>query len=157
MGNKSVFRLALLFSLAVAFSFCSSPGGQANQKVLDAESAVEVSVLNPNGDSELALLMRKLFEDADSLRSKIKDGTGNISEDYILAIQKSHTATPTDHDVQDEQFHAMNKMLLSQANDLMGAKDNHVEKFNAMVGRCIDCHNTVCPGPITRIEKLYIK
>lgn len=123
---------------------------------MEAEECVEVSEVNPNGDSELALLMRKLFDDADSLRLAIQAGTGNISQEYIEAIEQCHTATPTDPDVKSVDYHAFTNLLVMEAVELMNAEDNRVGHFNSMVGKCIDCHNTVCPGPIKRIKKLYI-
>lgn len=146
-----------LFFLGALFTSCSSSGEGPSNKLLEAEKSVEVSDLNPNGDSELAMLMRQLYEGADSVKSLIKQGTGNVSEDYINSIEECWTATPTDADVKDDQFFAMNDLLMHEAQVLLSSEGNHVKEFNSMVGRCIDCHNTVCPGPIDRIKKLYIK
>lgn len=156
--NRIVSQLCIFVIPLAVFSFCSSPVETNNkQSAIEAEECVEVSEVNPNGDSELALLMRKLFEDADSLRSAIQAGTGNIDEDYIKAIEQCHTATPTDPDVKSVDYQAFTNLLAMEAKTLMNAEDNHVEHFNSMVGKCIDCHNTLCPGPIKRIKKLYIK
>lgn len=117
---------------------------------------VEVSAINPNGDSELALLMRNLYFEADSIKKLIVNDEGNISDEFIAELERIHTASPTDPEVKTAQFTAFNELMINQAKALKETTDNKKELFNQFVNRCIDCHQVVCPGPIKRIKKLVI-
>ena len=74
-------------------------GNEVKQEVITDASLVEVSETNPNGDSELALLMRKMFEDGEDIKKLITNNEGNITEEYIAELEKIHTAIPTDANV----------------------------------------------------------
>ena len=110
----------------------------------------------PNKDSELALLMRKMYLDADSIKQLIVTQTGTISDDFIVELENVHTAKATDPEVKTAQFDAFNKSLIIQAKAIQDNPENQVEEFNQLVNRCIDCHQSFCPGPIRRIKKLKI-
>lgn len=125
------------------------------EEMLDI-AKVEVSETNPNGDSELALLMRKMFEDGEDIKALITNNEGNITEEYIQELERIHTATPTDEDVKTPEFEAYTKLMIEEANVLFSSDSNRVQGFNSLVNRCIDCHQSFCPGPIKRIKKLTI-
>ncbi len=125
------------------------------EELLDV-SKIEVSETNPNGDSELALLMRKMFEDGEDIKALITNNEGNITQEYIQELERIHTATPTDADVKTPEFEAYTKLMIEEANVLFSSDSNRVQGFNNLVNRCIDCHQSFCPGPIKRIKKLTI-
>ena len=50
--------------MASLFFACAEKSDKQLEKSCEAEN-VELSAINPNGDSELALLMRQLYLDAD--------------------------------------------------------------------------------------------
>ena len=134
-------------------------GGCKNEQSEKASTTnhLVVSDVNPNGDSELALLMRALFKDADSFRVLIAHGEGNINKEFVEKIEQSHEAIPTQPEMKPAEFEAFNQLLLNEATEMMESDTVSVEKFNAMVDRCMDCHRSVCPGPTKRIKKLYIR
>tara|TARA_B100000809_G_C15125240_1_gene525970 strand:+ start:756 stop:1220 length:465 start_codon:yes stop_codon:yes gene_type:complete len=115
-----------------------------------------VSSDTPNKDSELALLMRKMYLDADSIKQLIVNNTGTISDGFIAELETVHIAKATDPDVKTAEFDAFNKSLVNQAKAIQENPENQVEEFNKLVSRCIDCHQSFCPGPIKRIKKLRI-
>ena len=117
---------------------------------------VKVSPINPNGDSELALLMRKMYDDADSIKKLITNNEGNITKEYIDELERIHTAIPTDKKVKTPEFEAYTKLMVNEANALFGNEANKAEGFNSLVNRCIDCHKSFCPGPIDKIKKLSL-
>jgi hypothetical protein len=117
---------------------------------------VEVSPINPNGDSELALLMRKMYNDADSIKKLITNNEGNITKEYIAELERIHTAIPTDANVKTPEFEAYTKLMIEEANALFSNETNKAEGFNNLVNRCVDCHQSFCPGPIKKIRKLTI-
>lgn len=114
------------------------------------------SAINPNGDSELALLMRQMYYDADSIKQNIINDNGNVTDEFITALEKVHTANPTDPNVKTPEFEAFNKLIITQAKATQADVNDKISGFNAIVSRCIDCHQSFCPGPIVRIKKLEI-
>lgn len=116
---------------------------------------VKLSPINPNGDSELALLMRQLFYDTDSLKQLVVIEGKEVPQDFIDALERVHTAKPTDPNVKTDEFKAYNDLMINAAKGLSEA-ENKTEAYNQFLNRCIDCHKVVCPGPIKRIKKLVI-
>lgn len=139
-----------IFSLL--FIACNSNTTEENCETKE----VEVSPINPNGDSELALLMRKMYNDADSIKQLITNNEGNITQEYIVELERIHTATPTDAEVKTPEFEAYTKLMIEEANALFSNETNKAEGFNNLVNRCVDCHQSFCPGPIKKIRKLTI-
>lgn len=152
-------RFSVSFLALILFIVSCNQGKQAekNTEAVIDESSVQVSETNPNGDSELAILMRTMFEEGEKIKTQIVSGEGNISPEYIEMIEKCHTAVPTDPDVKTEEFTAFNNLLSIEANKLLIPETDIKAGFNEMVNRCMDCHDTFCPGPMKRIRKLYIK
>lgn len=146
----------ILGCFLVSFFVACSSEGDKSEATCEADG-VEVSAINPNGDSELALLMRQLFYDADSLKQLIITKEGNITDEFIAEIERVHTAIPTDPEVKTEEFKAFNNLLINEAKAVQKNTENKAEAFNQLVNRCIECHQVVCPGPIKRIKKLIIK
>ena len=115
------------------------------------------NAVNPNGDSELALLMRQMYLEAAKIKENIVRGEGNVTPAFIMALEEVHSAVPTDPSVKTPDFEAFNKLLIFQAKAIQADENTKISEFNALVDRCIDCHKSFCPGPIVRIKKLEIK
>jgi hypothetical protein len=122
------------------------------------QTATNSSVVenHPNKDSELALLMRKMHADADSIKQLIVTNEGTISKEYIAALEKIHTAIPTDANVKTPEFKAYTELMVNEANALFSNEQNKKEGFNNLVDKCVQCHQSFCPGPIKKINKLRI-
>jgi hypothetical protein len=153
MQNK-MKKLILGCFLASLFFACNSDAEKEMKKVVKTVKVVSSDA--PNKDSELALLMRQLYLEADSIKQLIITETGTISDDFIRELETVHTAKPTDPDVKTAEFEAFNQSLINQAKAIQDNPENQVEGFNILVNRCIDCHQSYCPGPIKRIKKLRI-
>lgn len=150
--NKSILIIITIGCLWVPF-FMSCVGS----KIEDIDSViVDVTVNNPNEDSELTLLMHQVYEDADSIKSAIKEGTGSITEEFIEELEYVHKAIPSDPKLSNSIFTAFNELIIIEAKALQTTTINKTEGFNKLVNRCIDCHKIFCPGPIPRIKKLKI-
>ncbi len=140
--------------LASLFFACNSEPKTTTKTVV--KKVVKQADISPNKDSELALLMRKMYLDSDSIKELIVAKKGTISDAYISVLEEVHGAIPTDPDVKTPEFDAFNKSLINQAKVLQKKSINQTEEFNRLVNRCIDCHQSFCPGPIKRIKKLRI-
>ena len=110
--------------------------------------------INPNGDSELALLMRDMFEESDSLKQLVLDGK-QLSG--LTKYQEIHSAIPTDPDASGPMFEAFATSYIESIKALEASDSTTVFNFNNMVDQCMNCHTEFCPGPKKRIRKLYIK
>lgn len=105
-------------------------------------------------DSELALLMRQLTEETDSIRAAIVAG-----EEHPLwsRIRDLHTATPTDSTSAGPVFEGFTAAFIGSVKDMQRSDTAQTKYFNAVIDRCMDCHAEFCPGPMKRIRKFYVR
>lgn len=115
---------------------------------------VKTRPINPNGDSELALLMRNMFEESDSLKNLVLDGK-NLSG--LQKFEDIHSAVPTDPDVTGPVFEAFAQNYIESIKALETSDSSAIFNFNNMIDQCMNCHTEFCPGPKKRIKQLYIK
>lgn len=109
--------------------------------------------INPNGDSELALLMRDMFDESDSLKQMVLEGK-QLSG--LKKYEEIHSAIPTDKDVSGPVFDAFAKNYIESIKALEASDSSAVFNFNNVVDQCMNCHTEFCPGPKKRIKQLYI-
>jgi len=102
------------------------------------------------------LLMRKMYAETDSIKQLIITNEGIISKEYIASLEKIHTAIPTDANVKTPKFKAYTELMVNEANALFSNEQNKKEGFNNLVDKCVQCHQSFCPGPIKKINKLRI-
>ncbi len=109
---------------------------------------------NPNGDSELALLMREMCDDAMLAKQKIERGE---TTKLAAAAEKMFTVRPTEPEKQaSPEFKVFADSYLSAVKILENsAPAESPEHFKNVVTACINCHESLCPGPVKRIKKLY--
>ena len=112
--------------------------------------------LNPNGDSELALLMRMMNDSTAAIKELVAQG--KLPDKFPEAFLKIHTAKPTDQTVKTEEFEAFAASYVEGLKQLYHSSPSELEtNYNSLVQRCINCHQSVCPGPIKAIKKLKIE
>ena len=115
----------------------------------------KTGILYPNNDSELTLLMRDMYDYYDSLKVNIEKGDipsefRNFSEIHqAVATQPSKSESPL--------FKVMSTVYLESADRLNANNSNTAEIFNTMIDNCMNCHQQMCPGPMVKIKKLYVK
>jgi len=121
----------------------------------DNTACITKKPLNPNGDSELALLMRSMYDSAASVKELIKQG--KLPEKFPSAFLKIHTAKPTDSTVRTIEFTAFATDYINGLTTLhSSSKEKLTSNYNILVQKCVNCHQAVCPGPIQRINKLKL-
>lgn len=156
MVNKYCYQIAI-GSLILFFLSACCPDDQKSVGGKSKKTTLKESKVNPNGDSELALLMRLMYDQSDSIRQIIIDGGELLSRDLIAKFEEIHTAIPTDPDVRDDGFSAFSNQIVQDMNRIWDADTGRVEQFNLFVDRCIQCHTVYCPGPIKKIQRLKIR
>ncbi|HLG01971.1 MAG TPA: hypothetical protein VI731_00150 [Bacteroidia bacterium] len=126
------------------------------EKKAGADSAAAcIDPVNPNGDSELAVLMRQMTAWTDSARLAIQRQNNIPAKpaDFNRII----TAEKTDKNIGEEPYGGMARHYLTQVENFDAATDeNRVELFNSMVRACVGCHENFCGGPVKRINRLFI-
>ena len=120
-----------------------------------ADDANKPKSLNPNGDSELAVLMRNMFDDGMVTRQQIIDG--NVPE-INVPYTHIHTAKPTEEGKTSSTEYMLFAKAYEAAVERFKAADPsmRVEAYQTMINTCMNCHQKVCPGPMVRIKKLYL-
>lgn len=141
--------LILLIGVSVFLSSCSG-----KEKDTNAEKYVN-TIYNPNGDSELALLMRQMHDDAAKTKESITANTFKKSEKPGF-LDELKTATPTNQHVTGPVFNAFADAYIHQM-ELLFETDQSSHQFNEVITSCINCHQEYCFGPIEKIKKLRIK
>lgn len=106
--------------------------------------------------SDLARMMRDMTAFADSTNARLQ--AGRDLPPYPAAFKGMLTATPTPGMVDHRTFDPFAFAFLHQLDSLYSTPVEHrAEVFNAVVAGCAACHGQVCPGPLVRINKLYLR
>lgn len=108
------------------------------------------SEINVNGASELAALMRTMKADLESAGVAI--AAGKPVPPMHPRHRKMRCSWPTGLDDRNPVFeaNAVSYLGFVRALDAKPTPETH----DAVVGACLTCHATACPGPIPVIEKL---
>ena len=142
------FRLLLIVFIAIISVSC----GKKKKEILESENQVQKSI-NPNGDSELALLMRDMYDEAENIKKQIANGeVVTVSLDH----QKILTAHATEPEkAASEEYKAFANMYLNSLKSLEEANETQLaSRYDNLVANCMACHKTLCPGPVVKIKKL---
>jgi hypothetical protein len=112
------------------------------------------SDINPNGQSELAALMRQMVVDVKEARRAVTEGKS------VAPMSEKHRhlrcAWPTDLRDRTPAFDALAKVYLQQVERLESARGDARPAFANVVSACRACHESTCPGPLAVIETLEL-
>lgn len=112
------------------------------------------TIKDPNNAKAMALNMRYMAAQADSI--KILLLKGNRVDSVSFPFVKFYLSEPTDPNVLEPKFFENAKIYRDAYFALMNESNNQVKAYNAMIGACINCHQSYCSGPLKRIRKLPI-
>ena len=167
-------RISYRLSLVLALAACSAepavdavtpdPSAEQNayddsdcnlQTVLDpdkpgAPGHLIASPRNPNGDSELAVLMRRMVEQLKENRLRVKGG--EAVEKMWPAHRTMRCAWPTNPKERNEGYDGRAQSYLATVRAFDEAPSR--EAYEAVVEGCIACHQVNCGGVIGFIETL---
>ena len=122
--------------------------------ILGACQSEQKAPLNPNGDSELALLMRAMFDEGMTMKSAIAEGKHpKVKIDFEDIL----TADATEPEkAASDVYKAYAQSYISIMEGFKDKNSNPEELYEAMVSNCESCHKALCPGPLVRIKKLKV-
>src|SRR5436853_81161 len=107
--------------------------------------------VNPNGSSELSLLMRKMYDHAAAARKDVK--AKKIKRTYPTEFFKIYTAKPTDSETKNEHFNTFANIYIQALKSFKTSNaDNLTDNYNGIVSACVACHSQHCPGPLFKIK-----
>lgn len=110
--------------------------------------------INPNGSSELAVLMNELFVEAEIAKQKIANGE---KPKWKVDAKNILTAAATEPEkVASPEYKAFAASYIEAVKMLKKCSPAEApERFKMMATACMNCHNALCPGPKKRIQKLF--
>jgi len=147
-------KLSLFFALALFFWVSCSDEKTADMKD-SAATACERKPINPNGDSELAILMRELANWNDSCKAAIQSGRAIPAKPAKLNTLL--TAKKTDETIDINLYNSMASLYQGRVAAFEASTDeNRIDLYNGMVTGCVSCHENFCGGPLVRINKMFI-
>lgn len=122
---------------------------------LPEESTKKTTIYNPNGDSELALLMREMWDDCVRVKEEVEAGKKTNFSFDPKAIFTAHATEP--EKAASETYRKMGEAYLaaSESFEKSGPTDRK-EYYQALITTCVACHKQLCPGPVAKINKLYL-
>jgi len=106
--------------------------------------------------SEMSALMLQMYAENEKVKQQILKGEDlpNFPEKFLHI----HTASLTDPADRNDKFNMFSDAYISSLRTVFESpKDAQKESFNQSINSCIACHQSMCPGPIVRIQKLLIK
>ena len=120
----------------------------------NASSESEDKNLDMYEASELALLMRGMYEKNLDLRQQIIDG--NIPESFPEDFKTIHTAEATEE--LNETFKSLAVQYIANMEAITQAKnpEEGIVAYNAMINTCASCHTIYCQGPLAKIKRMRI-
>lgn len=153
------FRKILVLGCLCSASFFIACNQQPTEAVGSSSETSETEAnkeLEMYEASELASLMRKMYEDNLDIRKQIINGElpGGFPEEF----KTIHTATPSDPKEIDETFDKLAEQYINNMQAIADAqnKEEATAAYNSMVGTCASCHQIYCQGPLAKIKKMRI-
>lgn len=144
---KKVFALSICLCISLLIAACNSQ----DEKVATKENCAP---LNPNGDTELAVLMREMAVLSEANAAALRSGGDLVP--YDGHFNKLTTAKGS-MSVDEKFFKGMAGIYLGHLEALYkAAPEQRVELHNNLVKSCQDCHSQTCRGPLKRIDKMVV-
>ena len=154
--NLSILILGAGFACLAACTQQERTGSADSAPKDSASCAKPADGVNPNGTSELASLMREMFSRSEEWKEAIRNGQDLGI--YPVSFDKLKTARPTDEHMKNETFDPFADDFIRRTKELLSAApEKRKEAFASYTEGCMNCHTTMCPGPVKRIKLLKIE
>lgn len=119
----------------------------------NGRSADNDFVVSTQKSSELAELMRALYDDAEGMKAHIAQGTPVISEVDFHAILTAEATEPDK--AASAEYRVFSEAFFLAVENLQSSTSESADSlFLSMVTSCENCHRALCPGPLKKIKKL---
>lgn len=153
-----------VFFLGAVLYACNQPSKTADIAVSETHSEKDSAenscanpdetTMDPNQTKPMALMMRTMVKNAQLMRDQIQKGETLDSLKYPFI--RFYLVEPTDPSVLEPVFYENARLFQQAYLDLFKHSGEQKKYYNVMVGKCINCHESYCSGPLKRIRKLLI-
>ena len=151
MNLRAVFGLFMGWSLVACQSGTLDTSPKSGESLADSTCAPGMQ--EPKA-APMAVAMRAMADQAEAMRAWIVSDSSTRPARPAWATMPFEAQRPTDTSVLVEEFFVKAKAY-HEAHRLVGQKPT-AQNFDALVARCIACHQSHCPGPLKRINRLMI-
>lgn len=160
MKPKLIVLVAMFaFALLFACNNNSKKGtdvANAENNAPDKDSAcAPETIKDPNNPKPMALMMRQLAQNADSMKAQLQ--RGEAIDSLKFPFIRFYLAEPTDPNVLEPLFYENARLFQQAYIALFSHKNEQVKYYNLMIGKCVNCHESYCSGPLKKIRKLFVK
>lgn len=147
-----VYTLVVVFAFAIGLMAC---GGE--EKKPTEEKVGDIVVTNPNGMSEMSIIMEEWYQVLLKYSKQLRDNY-EISSFETIRQKDIYKAKTSKEGVHGEQFNNFVENFFYNFNEIENtiSYGEQVAQFNLAVTSCINCHQQYCHGPIERIQKLKV-
>ena len=111
------------------------------------------TIIDPNDTSEMAFLMRDMFERMKVIKDKIENN--EVLSKEQLSFASIHLQEATDSSFIKEGLVHMSEGYIRIINQFNNYPSK--ENYKSIVNSCVNCHISMCPGPLQRIDNLILK
>lgn len=119
----------------------------------DSSLYADTTYKNPNGSSELALLMRHMQEYTNDAKEALANDKSPAA--FPGGFNNIYTAKISDGMSKSDFYNQFADLYLTAVkNYSVSDKANRAETYNNMVSACLACHSQHCPGPVPVIRKM---
>ncbi len=157
--KKGIFSVFISIFILIITDACSNNKNSTTEsKIEQSEQYIKTqqgTILDPNKPKAMALMMRQMASNADSMKSILLSGKSIDSLHFPFI--RFYLAEPTDPSVLEPLFYENARLFQHDYKNIFIEKNNQIIAFNTMVGKCINCHENYCNGPLKRIKKLLIE
>jgi hypothetical protein len=145
------FLYPIFFFVSMFLIACS---GSTEGSTSPTETA---KVTNPNGMSEMSLIMEDWYNAMKNISDKLNSGNKvkSIPDAEAKDIYKAKTSKPNIHGKEFDAFVQSYFYNYSQI-EKAGSVEEQKTEFNLAVKSCLNCHEQFCHGPMVRIKKLTV-
>jgi CRISPR/Cas system CSM-associated protein Csm2 small subunit len=147
--NKSLSIIVIFIFSVIVLKACKEV------RKNEPEKNIVEKPINPNGDSELALLMREMFADIERVKQQVQN-------EEVITVKIEHKKILTAHATEPDkaassEFKTLGDEYLNSIEKLIKSSPENTERnFTNLVNHCMSCHTMFCPGPIKKIKKLNL-
>ena len=133
------------------FFCCASPE--------EKETSVKHVVINPNGMSEMSLIMEDWYVDMKNISDVLRDGKMYSRNTPNMEKRNIYKAKTSKENIHGKEFDAFVQSYYYNYSQISNASSwgEQRDEFNLTVTTCVNCHQQFCHGPIVRIKKLFVK
>jgi hypothetical protein len=152
---KSTFFIWCICLVAACSSHPSEQKLNEKAKEIKDSAASCKPIKDPNNPKPMALMMRQMALNADSMRAQLI--RGEFIDSLKYPFLRFYMVEPTDPEVLQPQFYENARLFqLTYKNQFHVSQKEQISAYNATIAACIHCHESYCNGPLKKIRKLPI-